>query len=214
MKCTLIGYRFHEAENRLDILINNAAVMIDRTLTVDGHEMQFATNHLGPFLLTNLLLDTLKASAPSRIVTVSSDLYRLGMIDRDDLMGEKAYTVFKAYSNSKLANILFTRELAKRLEGTNVTANVLHPGVVSSELRRNATGLFAAVVPVMKLLFFKTPKSGAQTTIWCALDPALDNVSGEYFCDNKVMKLARKARDDETAEWLWQTSVELTGLAK
>lgn len=199
-------------ETRLDILINNAAVITPRALTVDGLEIHFATNHLGPFLLTNLLLETLKSSAPSRIVNVSSEVHRMGTIKRDDLMGERSYSTMLAYCHTKLCNVLFTRELAKRLQGTNVTANSLHPGVVGSDILRNASGLQWIFYPAMKM-FFKSPRSGAQTTITCALDPKLKNVSGKYFDNCRVKDESNGAKDDDTADWLWMTSEKLTALS-
>lgn len=208
----MLCYRFHEKEPRLDILINNAGMVTSRTLNVDGYEMQFAVNHLGPFLLTNLLLDTLKASAPSRIVTVSSSGHRLGKIVRDDLMGEKSYSSMKAYCNTKLANILFTRELAKKLKGTQVTANSLHPGVVKTDILRNPSGIWWLLYVIMQLVY-RSPQSGAQTTIACALDPDFENISGKYFDDCRVKEESKEAQDDETADWLWRTSEKLTGLA-
>lgn len=179
-------------------------MMVDRSVTVDGHEIQFATNHLGPFLLTNLLLDTLKASAPSRIVNVSSDAHRGGKIHRDDIMFEKSYSMFQCYAQSKLANILFTRELAKRLVG---------PGIASTELMRNADGFLGFVAPVFKT-FGRKPITSAQTSITCALDPKLKNVSGKYFINCREAEKTKDAQDDETADWLWRTSEKLTGLVK
>lgn len=202
-------------ENSLDILINNAGVYgLPRTLTKDGHEMVFAANHLGHFLLTNLLLDTLKSSKPSRIVNVSSAGHRRGKIVRDDLHGEKKYSSLQAYSNSKLANVLFSRELAKRLKGTGVTSYSLHPGAIKTDLGRNAP-ILITFISIFFFLFFKTLKSGAQTTLACALDPDFnDDFSGKYFADCKVAKESKNAQDDETAEWLWTTSETLTGLTK
>lgn len=201
------------AESRLDILVNNAAVVTARALTVDGIEMQFAVNHLGPFLLTNLLLDTIKASAPSRIVTVSSVGHRYGKINRDDLMGEKSYTEFSAYCHTKLANVLFTRSLAKMLHGTQVTANSLHPGAVSTEIFRNASGMMKVIITPLARLTFKSPQSGAQTSITCAIDPKLNNVTGKYFDDCRVAKESKAAQEDETADWLWKISEKLTGIS-
>lgn len=187
--------------------------MTPRALTVDGLEIQFATNHLGPFLLTNLLLETLKSSAPSRIVNVSSEVHRLGTIKRYDLMGERSYTTMLTYCHTKLCNVLFTRELARRLQRSNVTANSLHPGVVGTDILRNASGLLWIFYPAMKM-FFKSPRSGAQTTITCALDPELRGVSGKYFNDCRVKDESKGAQDDDTAKWLWRTSEKLTGLVE
>lgn len=202
------------AESRLDILVNNAAVVSPRAITVDGYEIQFAVNHLGPFLLTNLLLDTLKASAPSRIVTVASVGHKYGQINRDDLMGEKSYTEFSAYCHTKLANILFTRSLAKMLHGTQVTANSLHPGAVRTEIFRNASGVTKHIIAPLTKLVFKSAKAGAQTSLTCALDPELEQVTGRYFDDCRVAKESEAAQNDETADWLWQISEQLTGISK
>lgn len=195
----------------MHILINNAAIGCDRSLTVDGYEIQFATNHLGPFLLTNLLLDRLRSSAPSRIVVVSSRAHLKSFINREDLMNEKSYTGMKVYGQTKLANVLFSRELSKRLVGTSVTVNSLHPGLVNTEIFRNLPGWQKAILwPI--LLVAKTPKAGAQTTLTVALDPAFEGVSGKYFSDSAIAKEGEPARDDETAEWLWNKCVELSGL--
>lgn len=212
--CFLEILRFLGAESQLHILVNNAAVVTPRAITVDGHEIQFAVNHLGPFLLTNLLLETIKASAPSRIVNVSSIGHKYGKINRDDLMGEKSYTEFSAYCNTKLANILFTRSLAKMLQGTQVTANSLHPGAVNTEIFRNATGVMKVIVSPLAKIAFKSAKAGAQTSITCALDPKLKDVTGKYFDDCRVVKESKAAQEDETADWLWQVSEKLTGISK
>jgi NAD(P)-dependent dehydrogenase (short-subunit alcohol dehydrogenase family) len=179
--------------------------------TEDGFEMQFGVNHLGHFLLTNLLLDLLKQSSPSRVVVVSSEAHKWGSINRDDLMSEKNYVKYKVYGQSKLANILFARELGKRLEGTGVTANSCHPGVVNTELGRHS-GKFVqqCFIPFFKP-FFKTPSEGAQTQIMLALDPELEGVTGKYFKDCSQTTPTRAAQDDGTAEWLWNRSEMLVG---
>lgn len=182
----------------------------DRQTTKDGLEMQIGTNHFGHFLLTNLLLDMLKASAPSRIINVSSLAHKFGKINRDDIQLEKSYSRWPAYGQSKLANILFTRELAKRLNGTNVTANSLHPGAVKTELGRHLGILHYVALPVQ--MFVKSPKSGAQTTIYLAVDPDLENVSGKYFADCAISAESKGAQDDETAEWLWKASEKIVKL--
>lgn len=178
--------------------------------TEDGFELQMGTNHLGHFLLTNLLLDTLKASAPARIINVSSMLHAYGKIHRDDFNMKRNYNRHRAYFNSKLANILFTRELSKRLYGFGVTANSLHPGLVNTELQRNH--LLSRILLAPGMIISKTPKSGAQTTIALALDPAYDVISGNYYVDCKVANESAAARDDDTSDWLWKISEELTGL--
>lgn len=183
-----------------------------RQTTKDGLELQIGTNHFGHFLLTNLLLDLIKASAPARIINVSSVGHKWGHINRDDLQSEKSYSRFKAYSQSKLANVLFTRELAKRLNGTGVLANSLHPGAVRTELGRHLGIIHYLALPFQ--MFVKTPVSGAQTTIMLAVDPELDNVTGKYFADCAIAPEAKQAKCDETAEWLWTTSERVTHLKK
>ncbi|KAL7735421.1 hypothetical protein ACLKA6_019538 [Drosophila palustris] len=206
---------FKSKENKLDILINNAGVMrCPRMLTKDGFEMQLGVNHMGHFLLTILLLDMLKKSAPSRIVNVSSRAHTRGEINIDDLNSEKSYHEGTAYSQSKLANILFTRELARRLEGTGVTVNSLHPGVVATELGRHMkilNNLFGRLV-LRTLLWplLKTPRSGAQTTLYAALDPDLNGVTGLYFSDCQPIKVAPAATDDKIAKLLWEESEKWT----
>lgn len=177
--------------------------------------MIFATNHLGPFLLTNLLMDRLLVAAPgSRIVNVSSRAHYAVNLYPDDLMHDKSPGTIMAtkYSRSKLANVLFTRELARRLRGTGVTTNSLNPGVVNTGIFRNAW-LIARVFLWPVLCMTRTPKAGAQTTITLALDPELANVSGGYFDDCRRVGESKQAQDDAMAVWLWQHSEELTGLA-
>ncbi|XP_037034308.1 retinol dehydrogenase 11-like [Bradysia coprophila] len=205
---------FLKRETSLDILINNAGVFgLDRSITKDGHEIVLASNYLGHFLLTNLLLDILKSSAASRIVNVSSTLHRYGKIVRDDLHAEREYKVGQVYANSKLANMLFSRELAKRLDGSSVTSNSLHPGIISTEISRNYP-TFSAMAPFVFYFFWKSVKSGCQTTLYCALDPELKGVTGKYFSDCRIADESNNAHDDDTAEWLWRASEKLTGLAE
>lgn len=192
-------------------MINNAGVMThERIESKDGFEMQLATNHLGHFLLTNLLLDTLKASMPSRIVNVSTGLYEYGRINRNDLNSEKSFNYFQAYSQSRLANILFTRSLTKRLLATGVTANALHPGFINTGVTTYKGVKKFVSWPVR--LCMRTAKSGAQTTNRVAVDPDLEQVSGQYFENCRVVPVKENALDDETAEWLWEASVILTRL--
>ncbi|CAG9806799.1 unnamed protein product [Chironomus riparius] len=213
-----LAARFQKEEKQLDILINNAGVMaIPLCRTEDGLEMQMGVNHMGHFLLTNLLLPMLKTSQPSRIVNVSSMAHRWGKIKTDDLNSEKSYSNVYCYANSKLANILFTRELARRLKDTKVTANALHPGVINTELSRH-TGEISFffskyfVKPAM-YIFNKTPKQGAQTTIYAALDPDLENVSGQYFSECGFEKVYEQGLDDDMAKWLWNISEKWTKLS-
>ncbi|XP_023174741.2 retinol dehydrogenase 12 [Drosophila hydei] len=208
--------RFKTEETRLDLLINNAGVMAcPRTLTADGYEQQLGVNHLGHFLLTNLLLDRLKQAAPSRIVVVSSAAYLFGRINREDLMSERKYSkFFGAYSQSKLANILFTRKLSMLLSGTGVTVNCCHPGVVRTELNRHFAGpnWTKNALKVLSLYFFKTPRAGAQTSLRLALDPGLECSSGNYYSDCMRFPLVPWGRDMDTADWLWRESEKLVGL--
>lgn len=200
----------------MDILINNAGVMaMPRTVTKDGFEMQLGVNHLGHFLLTNLLLDILKTSAPSRIIVLSSLAHKYGEINSDDLNSEKGYNKYKAYFQSKLANILFTHELARRLKGTNVTVNAVHPGVVKTDLGRHLVHSYVKkLIDPFVYYFFKTAKSGAQTTIRLAVDTELDGVTGEYFADCRIQKVGASARKNSNdAEWLWMASEKMTKLA-
>src|SRR5918997_4814034 len=172
---------FKEAYPRLDVLINNAGVFRSKRITTaDGIEMTFAVNLLAYFLLTNLLLDVLETSAPSRIVNVASADHSNGTIDFDDLQGENGYKGAKAYSQSKLANVLFTHELARRLQGTGVTANCLHPGVVGTNLGSGVSGAFGFVVRALRPLM-RNPKKGAETSIYLASSPEVEASSGGYF---------------------------------
>lgn len=168
--------------------------------------MQFGVNHLGHFLLTTLLLDMLKASAPSRIVIVSSHGHVFGTIDKEDLNFErKPYNPFGAYFQSKLANVLFGRELSRRLHGSGVTVNSLHPGMVKTEITRDASILLKVVLWLLTF-FSKTPNAGAQTQIRMAVDPELSNVTGKYFENCRLKEESAKAKDDEMSGWLWTIS--------
>ncbi|XP_043920989.1 retinol dehydrogenase 14-like [Protopterus annectens] len=204
-------------EPKLDVLINNAGVFqCPYMKTEDGFEMQFGTNHLGHFLLTNLLLDRLIKSAPSRIVVVSSSLYKYGEINFEDLNSVQSYDKGFAYSRSKLANILFTHELAKRLEGTGTTVNVVHPGIVKTNLGRYINIPFFAkpLFNAVSWAFFKTPLQGAQTSIYLSSSPDVEGVSGKYFGDCKEETLLPKATDDAVARKLWDISEVMVGLTK
>lgn len=205
--------KFHQLESKLDILINNAGVMAcPKSSTEDGFEMQIGVNHLGHFLLTNLLLDLLKSAAPSRIVNVSSRAHQRGEIYRDDFMLDRSYSPLKSYSQSKLANVLFSRKLAKDLEGTKVIVNSCHPGVVMTELARHFPKIVQFLINTIFKTFLKTPVEGAQTQIRLAIDPDLETVTGKYFYDCEEHEPASAAKDDETAEWLWKKSVELVNI--
>ncbi|XP_075840130.1 retinol dehydrogenase 14 [Microtus pennsylvanicus] len=206
-----------QEEPRLDVLINNAGIFqCPYMKTEDGFEMQFGVNHLGHFLLTNLLLGLLKSSAPSRIVVVSSKLYKYGDINFEDLNSEQSYNKSFSYSRSKLANILFTRELARRLEGTNVTVNVLHPGIVRTNLGRHIhiPLLARPLFNLVSWAFFKSPLEGAQTSIYLASSPEVEGVSGKYFGDCKEEELLPKAMDESVARKLWDISEVMVGILK
>jgi NAD(P)-dependent dehydrogenase (short-subunit alcohol dehydrogenase family) len=197
---------------RLDVLINNAGCsFFRRTATADGHEATFAVNHLAPFLLTNLLLDKLKASAPARIVTVASAAHRYAHLDFDDLMSQRRYRVMQVYGCSKLANILFTRELAKRLAGTNVTANALHPGVVRTHIGQS--NAFARAVGQLIMLAIAIPATeGAKTSIYLATAPEVEGQSGGYYKECHLAAPKPQALDDASAARLWEVSEQLVGL--
>ena len=192
---------------RIDVLVNNAGAMISpRRESVDGIEMTWALNHLGYFLLTDLLLDTLKASAPSRVVSVASDAHRMASgIDWGDVEGKKSYSAWRAYSQSKLANVLFTRELARRLEGSGVTANCLHPGFVATNFAAGR-GLTFRIFQVGAKLFAITPEEGAKTTVYLASSPEVEGASGGYYSKCKLATPTAAARDDEAARRLWALS--------
>ncbi|XP_055003781.1 retinol dehydrogenase 11-like [Boleophthalmus pectinirostris] len=187
--------------------------------TQDGFGMEFGVNHLGHFLLTLLLLDRLKQCAPSRIVTVTSLLHRFGDVDfalldqtKDLVRGENSVTRFMAYCHSKLCNSLFTRELANRLEGTNVSCFCVHPGVVRTELGRNSQWWMNALLTPISRLFFLDPEGGAQTTLHCVLQEGLEPLSGRYFSRCSVAQGSAKSRDDALAKKLWEVSERLAGI--
>jgi NAD(P)-dependent dehydrogenase (short-subunit alcohol dehydrogenase family) len=198
---------------RIDVLVNNAGVVLsDRRETEDGFEATFAVNHLGPFLLTELLLDRIKQSAPARIVNVASTAHqgaRKGL-DFDDLQSTRAYGGMQVYSKSKLANIYFTTELARRLEGSGVTVNSLHPGTVATGYGRDgdSSGLLAFGLKVIKP-FILSAAQGARTSIYLASSPDVEGVTGQYFVKNKARKPSSVAQDDEAARRLWKISEEL-----
>jgi NAD(P)-dependent dehydrogenase (short-subunit alcohol dehydrogenase family) len=199
--------------SRIDVLVNNAGGYWNtRHVTADGLERTFAVNHLAPFLLTNLLLDRLKNSAPARVVTVSSNVQAIGRIDFEDLQGERSYSGARAYNQSKLANVLFTYELARRLQATSVTANALHPGVVRTAFgAEDPGGVQRLFTPFMRP-FMKAPGRGAATSIHLASAPDLEQVTGRYFASSKPRKSSKRSYDQAAAARLWQVSAGLTGL--
>jgi retinol dehydrogenase 14 len=199
--------------SRIDVLINNVGGYWDtRHVTVDGLERTFALNHLAPFLLTNLLLDKLKQSAPARVVTVSSNAHAAGRIDFGDLQGERSYSGARAYSQSKLANILFSYELARRLLATSVTANALHPGLVNTSFgAEDPAGVQKLLVPLLRP-FMKSPARGAATSIHLASAPDLQRVTGRYFANSKPTRSSKPSFDEAVAARLWQVGADLVGL--
>lgn len=197
--------------DRLDVLVNNAgAVFAKRETSSDGLEMTFALDHLGYFLLTELLLPLLQNSAPSRIVNVSSDAHNGGKINFDDPQGTKSYRGFKAYSQAKLANVLFTYELARRLQGTGVTANCLHPGFVASGFAQNNSGLIQVGTKIAQRLVALSPEQGAETVVYLASSPLVEGVTGKYFVKREPKKSAKRSYDEATAKRLWDVSEQLT----
>ncbi|MGZ8588098.1 MAG: SDR family oxidoreductase [Actinomycetota bacterium] len=198
---------------RVDVLVNNVGGYWNtRHVTADGLERTFALNHLASFLLTNLLLDRLKQGGPARVVTVSSGAQASGRIDFDDLQGERGYSGARAYSQSKLANVLFTYELARRLQGSDVTADVLHPGVVRTSFgAEDPGGMQRLFTPLMRP-FMKAPAQGAATSIYVASSPDLEHVSGLYFANSKPKRSSKRSYDEAAAARLWHVSADLVGL--
>ena len=197
---------------RLDILINNAgSVSPKRQVTADGIEQTFAVNHLGYFLLTNLLLDLVIASAPARIVNVSSIGHRQGTLDFEDLGFERGNGIMKAYTRSKLANVLFTSELARRLEGKGVTVNALHPGAVATHIWSHAPAIARPLLAVAKL-FMISPEEGGDRIVYLATSPEVEGKTGGYYEKNRLVTPARLARDATLASRLWTVSNELVHL--
>jgi retinol dehydrogenase 14 len=198
---------------RLDVLLNNVGgFWAHRHVTADGLEHTFALNHLAPFLMTSLLLERLIASAPARVVTVSSGAQAQGKIDFDDLMGERKYSGQRAYSQSKLANVMFTYELARRLEGTDVTATVLHPGVTRTAFgAENAARGMAPIIAVLRP-FMRKPERGADNAVYLTGSPNVEGVSGRYFANRKAKKSHISSYDTATTARLWRVSADLVGL--
>ena len=198
---------------RLDVLLNNVGgFWAHRQVTADGLEHTFALNHLAPFLLTSLLLDRLMASAPARVVTVSSGAHTTGKLDFDDLMGQRKYSAQRAYSQSKLANVMFTYELARRLAGTGVTATVLHPGVTRTNFGAEDQAAFFKVMQPLVRPFLKTPADGAATPIYLATSAEVAGVNGRYFANRKPKASNRASYDTAAAARLWRVSAGLVGL--
>jgi NAD(P)-dependent dehydrogenase (short-subunit alcohol dehydrogenase family) len=201
-------------EPRIDVLVNNAgAVFLSRQTSVDGLEMTFATNHMNYFVVTNILLDRLKATPGARIVSTASEAHKSGKLDFDDLQSAKSYSTFRVYGTSKLCNILFTRELARRVDGTGVTANCLHPGFVGTRLgQNNATNFFIKALARTIMTFGISPEEGAKTIIHLASSPDVATISGEYFYKCKVAEPSLAAQDGDAAKRLWDVSAKIAGV--
>jgi NAD(P)-dependent dehydrogenase (short-subunit alcohol dehydrogenase family) len=208
-----LARRLDRSLDRIDVLINNAGLVCsDRRVTPDGFEYVFAVNHLAPFLLTNLLRPKLTASAPARVVTVSSDVHTAAKLDLDDPNLEHGWDSWRSYANSKLANILFTRELARRLDGTGVTANCLHPGVVRTGFGRDAKPLLRFGITLAKP-FMLSPERGADTIVYLASSPDVAGKTGGFYVKRQLREPSAAAQDASTAGRLWEISERLTGLA-
>jgi NAD(P)-dependent dehydrogenase (short-subunit alcohol dehydrogenase family) len=209
-----LAQEFRSRYPQLHVLVNNAgAVFFQRQVTVDGIEMTFGLNHLSCFLLTHLLLDVIQASAPARIVNVASRAHERARINFDDLQGhaKRSYNAMQAYGQSKLGNVLFTYELARRLAGTRVTANALHPGVVGTGFAANNGSLVRLGLRLFHL-FTLSPERGAQTSIYLATSPEVEGITGKYFVDRQAVASSPMSYDTDVAGRLWQVSAEMTGL--
>lgn len=208
-----LAVSFQQHYSQLDVLVNNAGgIFFGRETTVDGLELTLALDHLAYFLLTNLLLDVLQASAPARIINVSSNAEASGRINFDDLQATRRYIAFQVYAQAKLANMLFTYELARRLEGTGVTVNALRPGPVATNFGGSGRSLLNRVFPLLFRVIGKPPEVAAATAIQLASAPELAKISGKAFYNGREQPTSARARDVAVAERLWQVSTELIGL--
>ena len=206
-----LARRLDKRCDRIDVLVNNAGLSTDRrVLSADGFELTFQVNHLAPFLLTNLLLGRLRASAPARVVTTSSDEHKKGRIVLDDLQGEREWSTGQSYSDSKLANVLFTRELAARVPADEVVANCFHPGATRTRIEGGRAG--PPWVHTVARLFFRSPERGAETMVHLAEAPEAAQISGGYFADRRTASVAAAAEDVGLARELWSVSCALTGV--
>ena len=209
-----LAQQFHEKYDRLDVLVNNAGATFGKRLeSVDGIEMTFALNHLGYFLLTNLLRETLEANRPSRVINVSSSLHKLGKIDFDNIPLEKGYARSKAYQRSKLANIGFTYEMARRLCSCDVTVNAMNPGLVNTNVGQVAGGVAAKMKGLVDKIAGLTPEEGAQTIIYLATSPDVVGVTGRYFVKEKSIPSSKVTYDLDFCRRLWDVSEELISRA-
>lgn len=199
--------------NRIDVLVNNAgAYFATRQRSSDGIEMTWALNHMAPFILTNELLDLFRQSAPARIITVSSMAHQSAKINFDDIQGERRYSGWAAYAQSKLANILFTYELADRLQESDITVNCLHPGFVATGFAQNNAGFMARAMAVLQRLFAITPEKGAETSIFLATSPSVAQITGRYFVESKAVASSPASYDVTSRRRLWEISTKLSRL--
>ncbi len=209
-----VARKINSSTAGVDVLVNNVgAVFTRRSESADGIEMTFALNHLAPFLLTNLLLDALKRRAPSRVVTVSSDAHQGAMLDFEDLEGRQRYRGWAAYGRSKLANLLFTYELARRLKGSGITANALHPGFVASQFGKNNGGFMRTAMSIAQRLGAISVEEGARTSVYLASSEEVQGVTGKYFVKCREHESSAASQDLQSMRKLWDISVKMTGLA-
>jgi NAD(P)-dependent dehydrogenase (short-subunit alcohol dehydrogenase family) len=209
-----VAAKIAAAEPRVDVLINNAGALFNRRqLSPDGLEMTFAVNHMAYFVLTEGLRERLVATPGARVVSTASGAHNGAKLDRDDLQSAKSYSGFAVYGRSKLCNILWTRELARRLDGTGVTANCLHPGFVATRFGDGSGGFLQAVMPLAKLMAIN-PQKGAETIVYLASSPEVAEVTGKYFYQCKPLEPSPEARDDALAGWLWDQSQTLARAAE
>jgi retinol dehydrogenase-12 len=201
---------FKERHTHLDVLLNNAGTYFNtRKKTIYGVEMTFLVNHLAPFLLTNLLLDVIRASAPARIINVASAAHNFATLDFDDLGFERGYFGFKAYARSKLANVLFTYELARRLHGSGVTVNTVHPGHVATDIWKTNFSIFGPAFKFINSLFGLTPEQGADTLIYLASSPDVAHITGQYFIKRKAVPSSPLSHDENAVRQLWEVSEKI-----
>ena len=203
---------FLKSGRKLHVLVNNAGLILgERLVTKEGLETTFVVNYLSHFLLTNLLLGNLKSAAPSRVINITSDASRSAHIYFDDLQLEHGYGMAKAYGQSKLAQVLFTKELAKQLQGTGVTSNCVHPGAVATNWGRHSAGAMSLIVRLASP-FMKSPQKGAETVVYLASSPEVADISGKYFANKKEKATPPEGNDESSAQRLWKASLELSGL--
>jgi retinol dehydrogenase-14 len=209
-----VAREYAASNSRLDVLLNNAGAYFGtKMVTKDGYEMTFALNHLGYYALTRDLLELLKRSTPSRVVNVSSGAQAMGRLNFDDLQQEQRFSGQQAYNNSKLANVMFTFELARKLQGTGVTATCLHPGVVATNFGKDNPTTFLKILIAVAGPFMLTPEQGADTAVWLASSPEADGMTGKYFVKRKERRVNKQAMDPAACARLWEISEQLVNKA-